>query len=437
VQKPWAGRAAAMAVCVQAENYSEFPSPLGDYGASAPYPGPQPSEVGSEVQAAPQSPWNQCQAEPVQFWEGENGGDQSPNVGGGEWQGGMAPMSYSGGWVNGGSAQPPPQAINGQGGSGQHQQRQKRRFCTSFPEVQLCRRGTGCSFAHSREEIRAPLLEIEEERQDPEAMTDDFFMYKYKTLWCPIGVQHEWHTCVYAHNYQDARRPVSLGYGARLCPYWSKKDTGSEYSQRCPLGLRCPYAHGAKEQLYHPDYFKTVICRDLKVKACPRHGLCAFFHHRTERRPCHTNDDIDYSQPLIEEVIDNEWMTEFLAPPFLPEMSKGNEDGIPSMNNANCNFSNNGNGDWMKYGGPQAPQAPYGMGMQQPMVFLLPYAPMSTEQSPQMGCQMQMVSPMGDQMGHQMGHQMQMMSPMSYQMGNQMGGQMVFVPMETQQLVDA
>ena len=54
------------------------------------------------------------------------------------------------------------------------------------------------------------------------------------------------------------------------------------YSQRCPLGLRCPYAHGAKapyvlhmdetrqmpkmcfawqEQLYHPKYFRTALSR--------------------------------------------------------------------------------------------------------------------------------------------------------------------------------
>eukprot|EP00913_Durusdinium_trenchii_P033176 g31059.t1 len=31
-------------------------------------------------------------------------------------------------------------------------------------------------------------------------------------------------------------------------------------------GLRCPYAHGAKEQLYHPRYFRTVVCRDLRSK---------------------------------------------------------------------------------------------------------------------------------------------------------------------------
>merc|ERR1719379_220178 len=286
----------------------------------------------------------------------------------------MNSMSYTGNWVGSNSSMSGPPRPNG----GNQQQRMKRRFCTSFPEVQMCRRGSSCSFAHSREEIEAPLLSIEEEQQDPAALTDDFFMYKYKTHWCPIGVQHEWHTCVYAHNYQDARRPVSIGYGARLCPYWSKKDTCSEYSQRCPLGLRCPYAHGAKEQLYHPHYFKTVVCRDLKSKVCPRAGLCAFFHHRGERRSnaTYNSDEIDYSIPLAEEALDSEWVSDFLNPPFLPE--QGNQDG--------SGFDMSGGaGDWMKYGGPQARCAPYGM--QQPMVFLMPYQPQMSgqPQSPQSG----------------------------------------------------
>ena len=68
----------------------------------------------------------------------------------------------------------------------------------------MCRRGDGCAFAHSREEVRAPLLSEAEEAQDPVAMTDEFFMYKFKVYWCPIGVQHNWQNCVYAHNYQDA-----------------------------------------------------------------------------------------------------------------------------------------------------------------------------------------------------------------------------------------
>eukprot|EP00913_Durusdinium_trenchii_P005357 g4998.t1 len=62
------------------------------------------------------------------------------------------------------------------------QGRKKRRFCTSFPDVSQCRRGAACAFAHTREEISAPLLEEHEEQQLPGAMTDEFFMYKYKTL---------------------------------------------------------------------------------------------------------------------------------------------------------------------------------------------------------------------------------------------------------------
>ena len=52
--------------------------------------------------------------------------------------------------------------------------------------------------------------------QEPHALTDDFFMYQYKTHWCPIGVQHDWHTCVYAHNYQ-----AHLGVLGDVIPIWS------------------------------------------------------------------------------------------------------------------------------------------------------------------------------------------------------------------------
>mmetsp|Transcript_58845 Transcript_58845/g.97724 ORF Transcript_58845/g.97724 Transcript_58845/m.97724 type:complete len:657 (-) Transcript_58845:207-2177(-) len=193
--------------------------------------------------------------------------------------------------------------------------RHKQRFCASYPDVSQCRRGAACNFAHSREEARTPLLTLEQEQQKPDALTEEFFMYKFKTLWCPIGVQHDWQTCVYAHNYQDARRQVSIGYGPRPCPYWAKKDPNAEYAQRCPLGLRCPFSHGAKEQLYHPQYFRTVICRDLRAKACPRQALCAFFHRRAERRKPPT-DVTDYNMPLKEQALPTTWVSEFLNPPF-------------------------------------------------------------------------------------------------------------------------
>ncbi|CAK8992036.1 unnamed protein product [Durusdinium trenchii] len=193
--------------------------------------------------------------------------------------------------------------------------RRKVRFCASFPNVSQCRRGASCEFAHSREEAQTELLSEAQEQQAPEELTEDFFMYQYKTLWCPIGVQHDWQNCVYAHNYQDARRKLSIGYGPQPCPHWAKKDPSLDYEQRCPQGLRCPYAHGAKEQLYHPRYFRTVVCRDLRSKACPRDRLCAFFHRRAERRRP-PPDDTDYTRPLPNEAICEEWRANFQRPPF-------------------------------------------------------------------------------------------------------------------------
>lgn len=217
-----------------------------------------------------------------------------------------------------------------------HPSNYKKRFCSTFPSAGQCRRGATCAFAHTREEARTPLFSVEEEQKDPTALTEEFFMYKFKTLWCPIGVQHDWQTCVYAHNYQDARRRVDLGYGARPCPYWSKKDTSLDYSQRCPLGLRCPYSHGAKEQLYHPTHFRTAACRDLSGprKVCPRKELCVFFHRRQERRTP-PFDDVDYEQPLSMNCLDDDWVEHFLSQPFpcndVPGATEGTVSGGPSM----------------------------------------------------------------------------------------------------------
>merc|ERR1712032_1040187 len=126
------------------------------------------------------------------------------------------------------------------------------------------------------------------------------------------------------HTYQDARRLPSIGYGPQPCPFWSKKETRASYAQRCPLGIRCAYSHGAKEQLYHPKYFRTVICRDLQVKGCPRQKFCAFFHRRAER--CSPPaDDVDYSRPLPKGDLPSEWVTQYLAPPFFQETGESGE----------------------------------------------------------------------------------------------------------------
>jgi hypothetical protein len=174
----------------------------------------------------------------------------------------------------------------------------KRRFCAHYPDVDQCKRGSQCAFAHSRAEFRGSLLPEDEEHEGEHS--DDFYMNRYKTLWCPIGIQHNWQNCVYAHNYLDIRRNPSIGYGPRQCPHWDKSNSKSAYGERCPNGVRCPYAHGAKEQLYHPAHFKTVVCWDMmSPEGCPRSHLCAFHHNKDECRVEITKDmEYDYTKPL-------------------------------------------------------------------------------------------------------------------------------------------
>merc|ERR1719359_1734695 len=163
-----------------------------------------------------------------------------------------------------------------------HPQAFKHRFCSSWPHVENCSRGDVCAFAHSRDEVAAPLFTPEEESG---GLSEDFFMYKFKTLWCPLGVQHDWHRCLYAHTYQDCRRTPLMGYGSEPCPYWDRNHALTEYSRRCPHGSLCPYAHGSKEQLYHPSYYKTMPCSDFRQsRKCPRGHLCAFYHEKEEQR---------------------------------------------------------------------------------------------------------------------------------------------------------
>jgi hypothetical protein len=183
-------------------------------------------------------------------------------------------------------------------------------------------------------------------------LTDDFFMYEFKCTWCPITVQHNWQTCMYAHNYQDARRSPQMGYGPQPCPHWDKKQRAPMYGQRCPNGVLCPFSHGAKEQLYHPHYFKTVICWDFAhtKEGCPRERLCAFYHRqRSQRKGGHSvygaPRHVDYERLLPQEAL------QYVQPDFgCPPFSSGDKE--------NSGVGDGGNGG----GGESAPIAqPNGM----------------------------------------------------------------------------
>lgn len=146
--------------------------------------------------------------------------------------------------------------------------------------TQGCPRGRLCAFAHSRQELFAPYF-TEQEEKEP---TEEFIAWNFKTQWCPIGGPHDWETCMYAHTYRDWRRTPAIGYSSRPCPNWAQSVASGPaelvYELRCPSGMACPLAHGAKEQLYHPQFYKTSPCSDN----CKRGALCAFTHGDHDRR---------------------------------------------------------------------------------------------------------------------------------------------------------
>lgn len=154
----------------------------------------------------------------------------------------------------------------------------RKRLCH---QAMRCPRGQVCAFAHARHELLVPHFSKAEE-EDP---SEDFITWHFKTQWCPIGGPHDWEVCVYAHTYRDWRRTPSIGYSSWPCPHWMQSVAAGpselEYEMRCPRGMACSLAHGAKEQLYHPHFYKTSPCSEV---SCKRGPLCAFMHGESDAR---------------------------------------------------------------------------------------------------------------------------------------------------------
>ena len=86
-----------------------------------------------------------------------------------------------------------------------HPDKYKTQFCRFYPnKLNKCDFGESCAFAHSKNEIAIDLLHIMEPK-DP-----DFYIFYYKTAWCPWNMDHDKFKCVYAHNWNDYRRKPHL-----------------------------------------------------------------------------------------------------------------------------------------------------------------------------------------------------------------------------------
>lgn len=77
-----------------------------------------------------------------------------------------------------------------------HPEKYKVKFCSSYPDkIESCDYGDMCAFAHSEEEVTVDLLDKFEKNPD-------FYMFHFKTVWCPYSdTNHARDFCVYAHNW--------------------------------------------------------------------------------------------------------------------------------------------------------------------------------------------------------------------------------------------
>lgn len=159
-----------------------------------------------------------------------------------------------------------------------HPTKYKTKFCTHFSNTNgnKCKYSKFCSFAHNEDELRIKLLHRKKKGLD-------FYLYEYKTVYCPFNHSHDKSSCEYAHNVQDYRRNPNLSsYKAEICKKWNVSSDVSTYTQGgCDLLENCEKCHGWKELEYHPNFYKTRPCAN--GENCMRKD-CGYWHNQDDQR---------------------------------------------------------------------------------------------------------------------------------------------------------
>ncbi|OMJ86333.1 hypothetical protein SteCoe_12184 [Stentor coeruleus] len=174
-----------------------------------------------------------------------------------------------------------------------HPDKYKMKFCTFYPKkIHECEYSSYCSFAHSETDIKIELVHNYQRNED-------FYMYSFKTVWCPFILQHDKAMCVYAHNWQDFRRkpkdvnftdltqPTGMccAYNSVPCPSWKSSNFILSYEEGgCKNMTSCKKCHGWKEIEYHPNTYKMKPCS--QGKKCTKQQDCPFYHSNKDRRTC-------------------------------------------------------------------------------------------------------------------------------------------------------
>ena len=71
----------------------------------------------------------------------------------------------------------------------------KTKFCQSYSDkANRCEYGDYCCFAHNDTELQIDLIDKYEHDLD-------FYIFHFKTVWCPYPNEHARDECVFAHNF--------------------------------------------------------------------------------------------------------------------------------------------------------------------------------------------------------------------------------------------
>lgn len=167
-----------------------------------------------------------------------------------------------------------------------HSDSYKKKYCKDFIEKCICKYEEFCAMAHSDLELKIVPLHLL-------TVDKNFLLFSFKSEFCPFSkINHDRFKCVYAHNWQDFKRPYSENIKAIVCKSWDKNKEILEYEQGCERGFDCQLCHGWKELEYHLVNFKKTPCK--MAKNCDRKEICSFTHGDTEVESQKGHDEFFY-----------------------------------------------------------------------------------------------------------------------------------------------
>ena len=153
-----------------------------------------------------------------------------------------------------------------------HPENYKKKFCKSYFLGNPCNFGVNCALAHSENELEIRILHHLE-------INDYFLLYLFKSEFCPFNkFCPDKFKCVYAHNWQDFKRPYDDKILPIPCKNWNKNSKLAFYIDGCENGFKCTLCHGWKEYDYHLKNFKKNYCKN--GKGCKRKSICSFLHNK-------------------------------------------------------------------------------------------------------------------------------------------------------------